>query len=199
MKLSKAKIVALVIIICLAPIFIKIYDTNTKYQRYGEIWHSINDKFEYNGISYELEGIKEYTIDMFVDEFGVNAEAFNVYDKLDATMIKFYVVKVNLEVTKEDYNFDLSKIAYCTPYFSSYSAEYGIMNYLNESRIMYKSELEVGDTTEYYFVYKMSDMWYSKEDLLKLTADDFAIAILDDNAAEYHFMCNTGKIPKYVD
>ena len=194
MNKNKIIIIFIIILMCVC-LFVKIYNTNSKYGMPEEKWYGIGENVEYEGLQYTLKDIEVCDIKDLSERFKLDIKENSYEKKGDGEDVakKYFLVTLDIKALDENYKFDLSQIGQYSKNESSYSAEYLIMFDINKKRPEI-NRLEKNESIEYYMVLSFSAYYYTPEGLAALSENDVALVIYDYYDECINYMCKGGRL-----
>ena len=189
---KKTLIISLIVLSLCLPLFIKVYLTNKTYVSPEENWCDVGEGFEYEGMRYVLKDVEVFDAEQLADRLGIPKDNMAQVGTLAREKVKYFLMTTELTALKEDYVFDLSQMGMYTKYESGYTAEYNIVLNINDSRV--EKGLEVGESTEYYMVFKTSTLYYTEKGLAELDDNDIAMVMFDIENGRMNYLCKGGKL-----
>ena len=111
---------------------------------------------------------------------------------LEGEKVKYFFVTLDLTALEEGYLFDLSQLGLYSRYSSAYTAEYGVIFQINDQKV--EKGLKVGESTEYYMVFKLSTLYYTEKGLAELDDNDIAMVMFDIENGRMNYLCKGGKL-----
>lgn len=190
MKRKTIIICVIVMALCI-PLFVKIYDTNRRYVLPEEKWLDVGESFEYEGLRYELKDVEVYDTKGLAKRLDMQESSFEQVGALEGEKVKYFLVTLDLTALEEGYLFDLSQLGLYSRYSSAYTAEYDVVLQINDQNV--EKGLKVGESAEYYMVFKLSTLYYTEEGLEELDENDIAMAVFDVENGCMNYLCKGGK------